>query len=317
MSLLSTDYNSGSSGDNNSGGSSDNDYEERERLSLDKYAMASFKVSGISYHEAEYGLNVYLDIDDVEVMHGMLYDRTWDGGDLIDDYDDDVMKVFGFGNWFDTNPDGTLDEELQEKFVNHRISENIGSNTFPYEFEELVTEGDDEIEMGNMSMKLTNSTKSRTILKVLTDAGHGVIDDKDSSHNWVRTNQLNLRDDILGRRIVVFYKDATFTPDGEDDEITYTDAVVLDAKTGAGITIQNGDSDSSSDSSDGGSSGTVGGSDDDDSLPEGVPEEANDIIDFMARTEETDRDQIENLVSNEADDYDLDAVAEEVERRMD
>ncbi len=37
----------------------------------------------------------------------------------------------------------------------------------------------------------------------------------------------------------------------------------------------------------------------------------------MARTEETDPESVDQLVSGEADDYDLDAVVEEVERRMD
>jgi hypothetical protein len=174
-----------------------------------------------------------------------------------------------------------------------------------------------------MSMKITNGTEYRTILKVITDAGHDVIDDKDDDFGWANEDKISLRDDLRGRRIVLFYKESSFTPDGQDEEVTYTDSVLLDADTGAGVTIQNGESDGSSSGSsdDSGSddkenSGTLGGNDDD-SLPEGVPEEADEIIDFMARTEETERDSVEQLVSGEADEYDLDAVIEEVERRMD
>jgi hypothetical protein len=280
----------------------------------------SFEVTRANEHTGDYGQNVYLDLDNVRVKHGMVYDRQWvPDGETEDTYDDTTMKVFGFGKWFDTNDDGTLDEEIQEKFINHRISESFGSNTFPYEFESLTKEGDDEIEMGNMSMKLKNSTKFRTILKVITTAGHDVINDKDDDFDWADENRIELRDDLDSKRIVLFYKKQSFTPDGDDEEVTYTDAVLLDESTGAGITIQNGDSDggsSSSENKDASEGGTLGGNDDD-ALPEGVPEEADSIIDFLARTNENNPSEVDSLVASEADDYDLDAVVEEVERRMD
>lgn len=315
MSLLETEYNSGSSGDNDSSG----DYEDRPRISMNNRAIISFVPGEISEHTGDYGQNVYVDLDDMELIHGLFYNRTWEGPDSIDDYEDKMKKLFGFGGWFETDEHGNLEEEIDEKFINHRIKENFGSNEFPYEYIDRVQEGDDPIEVGNFDMKLTNSTKNRTFLKVLTTAGHDVIDDKDDDFNWVDDSSVQLRSDLEGRRLILFYKEVTWTPDGDDESVTYTDAVVLDAETGAGVTIQNGESDSSgssgsSGSSNDGDSGTLGG-DDDDGLPEGVPEEADDIIDFMARTGETDPDQVENLVSGEADDYDLDAVVEEVERR--
>lgn len=321
MSLLSTDYNSGGStgGDSSSG----DGYEDRPRISLNNYAIISFTVGELSEYTGDYGQNVYVDLDDVELIHGLYYDRKWSGPGGADDYDDKMMKLFGFGSWFETNDDGTLEEEIDEKFINHRITENFGKNEFPYEYVDRVQEGDDPIEVGNMDMKLSNSTKNRTFLKVLTTAGHDVIDDKDDGFSWADADNIQLRPDIQGRRLILFYKHKTFTPEGDDEEVTYTDAVVLDAETGAGVTIQNGDSDSSGssgsfddsdDESD--SSGTLGGNDDD-SLPEGVPEEADEIIDFMARTNETDPDGVDQLVSGEADEYDLDAVVAEVERRID
>lgn len=318
MSLLSKDYSSGSS---TSGSDNDGDYEDRDKLSLANYAMASFVVSDLSENTGDWGQHIYADIDDVKLMHGMLYDRTWSPDDDDGSYEDDTMKLFGFGSWFETNEDGTLAEEIDEKFINHRITEKFGSNEFPYEFVELTTEGDDEIEMGNMTMKLGNSTKFRTFLKVITTAGHDIVDDEDDDFDWANENNLQLRDDIEGRRLVLFFKQKSFTPDGQDEEVTYTDAVILDAETGAGVTIQNGSSSSGGSSSDDdtdddSSGGTLGGNDGDE-LPDGVPEEADEIIDFMARTEETDRDSVESLVSGEADDYDLDAVVEEVKRRMD
>lgn len=319
MSLLDTEYNSGSStGGNNSSG-----YEERPRISLNNYAIISFTIGELSEYTGNYGQNVYVDLDDVELIHGMYYDRTWSGPAGSEDYTDKMMKLFGFGSWFKTDENGKLSEEIEEKYINHRITENFGKNEFPYEYVDMVREGQDTIDVGNMDMKLSNSTKNRTFLKVITEAGHDVIDDKEDEHSWVNEENVVLRDDLEDRRLILFFKHKSFTPDGDDKEVTYTDAVVLDANTGAGVTIQNGNSSSSTSSSSSGTSsdskdgdsGTLGGNDDD-SLPEGVPEDADEIIDFMARTGETDPDGVENLVSGEADEYDLDAVVAEVKRRM-
>lgn len=312
MSLFTTDYNSG--GSNNNDG--ENNYEERDSLKLANYAIVSFEVARLGeYTGSQYGQSVIVDVDDVRVQHGLAYDRFYDD-------EDDTMKVFGFGKWFKTNEDGTLAEEVQDDLLNKRISEEFGGEQYPYEYEGHVTEGSgDELTLGNMTMWLNNGTKNRTFLKVITKAGHDVIDDKEDDHNWANEDNLELRDDLRGRRIMLFYKKESFTPEGEDEPVTYTDAVVLDEKTGAGITIQNGDDDSSSsessaeDDSDesGGSLGdSAGGSD----LPEGVPEEAEEIIGFLVRTEETDPEQVDNLVGDEADEYDVDAVIAEVERRM-
>ncbi len=307
MSLLTTDYNSGSSSGNNG------DYEERDSLKLSNYGIVSFEVSRLDeYTGSQYGQSVFVDVDDVEVHHGLIYDRFYDD-------DDDTMKVFGFGKWFQTNEDGTLAEEIQEKYLNERINEEFGGDDYPYELEGYTTEDEETIELGDMSMSLGNSTKFRTFLKVITKAGHDVIDDDEDDYNWADEDKLELRDDLRGRRMILFFKIDSFTPDGEDEEVTYTDAVILDAKTGAGITIQNGDDDGTDDADDTDDTdgGTVGGDDDGGELPEGVPESADSIIDFMARTEETDPDQVENLVDGEADEYDLDAVIAEVESRMD
>lgn len=304
MSLLTTDYNSGSNDSDNDG-----DYEEREALKLANYSIISFEVSRLNEYTGQYGQTVFADLDDVRVSHGMVYGR-------FKDEDDNTTKVFGYGEWFQTNDDGTLAEEIQDDLINKRISEKFGGTSYPYEYEGHVTEDSgDEISLGDMSLSLANQTKYRTFLKVITDAGHDVIVDKEDDSNWANENALDLRDDILGRRIIMFFKKESFVPDGNDEEVTFTNAVILDAETGAGITIQNGESDSSGSSDDDESSGTLGGNDED-SLPEGVPAEADDIIDFIARTGETDPDQVDGLVSDEADEYDLDAVVAEVERRM-
>lgn len=307
MSLFNKDYNSGGSNDNDA---DDNDYDDNDSLKLANYAIVSFELDRLaSFTGSEYGQSVIVDLNDVRVKHGLAYDRFYSD-------DDDTKKVFGFGKWFQTNADGTLAEDVDEDLINKRISEEFGGNQYPYEYEGHTTEeNDDDLEMGDLTMWLNNATKTRTFLKVITDAGHDIVADKDDDHDWADDDALNIRDDLQGRRITLFYKKDTFKPD-DGDEVTYTDAVVLDEDTEAPITIQNGSTGSSTSSdNDQGESGTLGGTNADD-LPEGVPEEADEIIDFMARTEETDPESVEQLVQGEADDYDLDAVVGEVERRI-
>lgn len=94
--------------------------------------------------------------------------------------------------------------------------------------------------------------------------------------------------------------------DDQDEEITFTDSVVLDAETEAGITILNGDeekeSGSDSDESDESSASESGAEGGDADLPDDVDE----LVDMFARTGQDNRDSIENIVSEEApDDYDV------------
>lgn len=312
MSLFANDYNSGGSASSNDG---DYDNEERESLKLSTYGVVSFKIDRIEqYTGQQYGQSVIVDVDDVQVLDGLAYDRFYQD-------DDDTIKVFGYDKWFRTDENGQLDEDVDENLVNQRITEEFGGNDYPYDLMGRTTQEDEPIELGNMTMWLSNSTKNRTFLKVVTEAGHNVVDDKEDDHNWAVEENLDLRNDLEDRRIILFYKNASFVPDGQDEVVEFVDAVVLDEDTRAGITIQNGSSDSSSSSSSGdddGESGSLGSSSGD--LPEGVPDELNDIIGFMARTDQTDAEGVQQLVESElddgeAEDVDLDAVISEIEER--
>lgn len=309
MSLYSTDYNSGSSSDNNSGSSADGDFEDRGKLKMGKYTMVSFVVDRLAEWTGQYGQQLIIDMDDVEVLDGIIMDR---GGD-----DDDTTKVFGWETWFQTDENGQLAEDVDGDDVPTRHAESFGSNDFTYELEGSVQEGDDPIPLGNLTMWVGNQTKFRTFAKVVTPQGHDIIGDKDDDMNWLATDKLEVRDDLKGRRIVMFFREESFTPDGEDEAVEYTDATILDADSGAPITISNGSSGGSGNGSsdDGESGGSVGG---DDGLPEGVPESADDMIDFMARTDQTDPDEIETVIDSEVGDvdYDLDAVVAEIESRQ-
>ncbi|QRD99696.1 hypothetical protein VOLN27_70 [Halorubrum virus VOLN27B] len=315
MSLFDTDYNSG--GNANNGGAS-GDFEERLSLKMNNYAFISFKISRLGeYTGSSYGQSLIVDADDVEVIDGIVMERS------PGDDSDDTVKVFGWDTWFATDDNGKLTEDVTGDEVPSRHNEQFGSNDFTYKLSETVQEGDDPVSLGNCTLWLSNGTKNRTFAKVVTPAGHDVIDDKDDNYNWLDEDAIELRDDLEGRRIILSYYKDGFLPDdaeSEDDYVEYTDAKVLDADTLAGITIANsGDDGDESDESSGSSGGSLGGSDDgDDELPEGVPQAADQIIDFMANTGETNPENVEQLVNGEVGDaeYDLDAVISEIERRM-
>jgi uncharacterized membrane protein YgcG len=319
MSLFDTDYNSGGN-TNNSGDNSE--YEDRISLKMNNYAFVSFKISRLGeYTGSSYGQSLIVDADDLQVIDGIVMERS------PGDPDDDTIKVFGWDTWFATNENGQLTEDVTVDEVPSRHNEQFGSNNFTYKLMDAVQEGDDPISLGNCTMWLSNGTKNRTFAKVITPAGHDVIDEKEDDYNWLNDDLVELRDDLEGRRIILSYYKDSFVPDDPeiDDEgnpipVEYTDAKVLDADSFAGITIVNSENDgSSSDSgSSGGSSGGSVGGGDAEELPEGVPESADQIIDFMANTGETNPENVEQLVNGEVgdDDYDLEAVIGEIERRM-
>lgn len=319
MSLFDTQYNSNGS-TNNSGSDSDSeDYEDRRSLKLGKYGIVSFELDSLStWDGGNYGTSLIVDVNDVKVIDGMVYDRTKGN-------DDDTIKVFGYDKWFQTDGNGQLEEEVTDKLVNHRITEEFGGTQYPYEFLDRTTQDDDPVELGDMTMWLSNGTKNRTFAKVVTPQGHDIINEKNDNHNWLARDDPQIRDDLEGRRLILFYEKDSFNPDDADEPVEFTDAVILDEETRAGITIKNGSSSSSGNASsssgsesEASSSGSVGGNG---SLPEGVPDELDDIIGFIARTGDQNAENVQQLVQSELnddtsmDDVDLDAVMAEIENR--
>jgi hypothetical protein len=301
MSLYDTDYNSGGSSGNNSGS---DDYEDRETLKMGKYTMLSFEVSRLGEYSGDYGQSLIVDLDNVEVMDGIVMDRG-----------DGTTKVFGWETWFDTDENGKLLEDVGEDDVPSRHAESFGSNDYTYQLEDATQEDGTPISLGNMSLWMGNQTKFRTFAKVFTPQGHDIIGDKEDDYNWLATDSPQLRSDLEGRRVVMFFKEESFTPDDEDEAVTFTDATILDAASGAGITISNGSSGGSNDDDSDDDGGSVGGGT---SLPEGVPKAADEMIDFLARTDQTDPEEIEAVIDSEVGDtdYDIEAVVGEIESRQ-
>jgi hypothetical protein len=297
------------------------DYDDdRAGLLLGKHGIITAEVAGVGVND-QFGASAVLNLDDVEVIQGVITDRE----------DSKKKKVYGWSNWFDRDEEtGELvpfDEggEISIDELGRRVTESAGGDTFRYTVEEGVLEGrDDPVSLGDRDYWLSNAKKSRTVCKVLSEHGHDVIneDQKRDDFGWLvpeTGDQFNLRDDVEGRRIMLWYQNESFV--NEDDELVeFTDAVVLDAETEVGIQIQNGDADTELPETETQTGDTDETDETEDEDPQDFPEDLDDAIRMFARTNQTDPDKIGPLLEDEApEDYDLDLdkIVQEIERRAD
>jgi len=313
-----TDYNPSS----NSSGSSSNEYKDRVGLKLDKYATIEFTLDRVGLYEDSTGQKMILNMDDVEVIDGIVMDR-----------DDGKVKIFGWDQWFDRNPE-TMElvpiegDEIDRELIPERHSEQFGDNQFRYSLRETVLEadGDDSVEIEDAEFWIGNSTKARTLAKVLSTKGHGMVADKDDDFNWLsvdaRNSQFPMREDLEDRRLQLWFQRESFTPDDSDEEVTYTDAVVLDGKTEAGITIDNNGGGTGNRSESGNSVDSTHSDDSDtQERPNGrFPSGVEELIGVFARSGQTNRERVGRMIDAELDDgqtVDMDEVMDKIEARMD
>jgi len=301
---------------NNSGnGSSDNDYDDDRVFKLTKFCQVAGDIDRLNQFTGDYGQTAILGYENVEILDGMLYERSDDANKI---------KVFAWDDLYDRDEDGDLPEDLDPSTAPERKSEKVAGDTYRYELIDAAIEGrTDPVEVGSVTMFLSNSSASRTLMKTLTTAGQDAVTDPDDDFGWM-LNDLVLRPELEGRRVIQFHVEDSWTPPGDTEEVTYTAPVLLDYKTEERITIPNGDDeDSDTEQAEGGSLGDSGGSDDtsDDSggeAPSGVPDEADGLIDYFARTGEDDSENVEQMLESEVPDMgevDMDAVMSEIQQR--
>lgn len=320
-----------------SSGNSSDDYKDREAMLLDKYAIIEANLAEVGVYEGNFGMNIILNMDDAVVREGVLTERV----EQPNGEADHKLKVMGWDTWYDRNEDMELvpfeeDEEVDLNGIGRRETETHGGDKYKYSIEEGILEGRDEpVEIGDRELWLGNGKKARTIAKVLSSKGHDIIDEdnKRDDREWLDAeNELDfaLREELEGRRIMFWFEKTTLSADEIDDldeDVTFTDAVILDAETEAPITIPNdtdgtdrndgsgadGTDSDSNDSIDGGVDGADGEGDEPD-----FPKDVDEMVDMFARTGQTDPDMIGNSIRDAApDDYevDMDAVVSAIERR--
>jgi len=321
-----TEYNA------NGGATNTQDYKDRESILVGRYAIIEATLGDFGVYEGQYGQNIIPGLDDAEVLEGVICSRTDNG----DGEADEKMKVFGWDKWYDRDEEMELvpfDDggEITTDELGRRVTDEAGGDTYKYQIEAGVLEGRDEpVDIGDVELWLGNGKKARTLAKVFSAEGHDIIDDKDDDRSWLNAEDrgsFNLRDELDGRRVMIWFEQVTLTPDDIDDldeSVTYTDAVVLDAETETPITIINDEEDedgAESDSSDDGDedgSDSSGAAESGDSDGEELPGDVDELVDMFARTGQDNRDNVKNIIMDEAPDGyepDMDYIMDEIQAR--
>lgn len=261
-------------------GSSSNDFDDIT-LKLQKYSAIGVTGKRVNAFDSKYGDKLIVGFDDVEVLDGIVFQR---------DDNPDTWKVFSAAKFFNVDPDTgkvyetatedddgnvTYEDEMsaQDILEHPRVlgfSETFGGTDYFYTPIGAVVEATDDIatndavnvtttdapsiEVGEVSMLLSNKAWVRTLAKLVSEEGDDIIarttNDQGEevhvtdNHGWLTTMEPTLREGIEGRRMELFVIEET--AEFEDGETTYTTPILLDSKTEERITIDNLDGDSES-----------------------------------------------------------------------
>lgn len=281
--------NGGNGGNNNSGSFDD------ITLKLQDDGVLRVDLDRVNAADTTWGDRFIVGFDGVQVIDGIVFQRdddpeTWkvfgagkfgalnpDDGLVYetDSYNEqlsaqeilDRPKVRGFfeefgGDEYNYTPVGVVIEAGGDIAVNDDLPVDYDAD-------------DVAINVGEASMLLSNSTWVRTLAKKITSRGEGVINDngdaptsrgeehtnpKYKDHGWLTTENPDLRTELEGRTVELWYGDTTEEINGE--EVTYSQPNVVDVKTSNPaedqfnhITIENGISQPDDDGDDDTSSG--------------------------------------------------------------
>jgi len=375
------------SGSGTGSSSNDGDFDDTT-LKLQKYSAIRVTGDRVNAFDSQYGDKFIVGFDDVEILDGIVFQRedkqdTWkvfSPGKFFA-VDSDTGKVYEKAVEQDDGSMEFKNEMSAQDILEHPrvlgFSETFGGNDYFYQPVGVVVEAtgsiatnDDphvettdqpSITVGEVSMLLSNKSWVRTTAKLLTEQGNDIIATEENeegntvsvtdSHGWLTTMEPSLREGIEGREMELFIIEETQDFGGGD--VTYSTPILLDAKTGERITIDNFDGDDDGDD-DGDESAAVDGgaqaastSDDSatesiettesadepeaadeatsasdesgDDTPANVPAVLGDLIDYFARTDgEVEPDELREFAEDEVDDpddVDWDAAAAEVESR--
>lgn len=355
------------------GSTNSNDYDDTT-LKLQKYAALRVTGKRVNFADTQYGDRFIVGFDGVSVLDGVVFQRKDAPG---------TWKVFGFGHLgFEVSNDGRVYEQYDassEEFTNELSAQGILENPRVQGFSEgpfggkmyhyvpvgVVIEGaadtamnDDigaettdsgAIDVGEVSMILSNKSWVRKLAKLTTDVGESLIamtTDEDGNEvavtderDWLTTEEFDLREGLEGREMELFIIEESHTFDGDDEPTKWTTPILLDSKTGERITLDNDEADGESESeseapaeeeedeqeaepiaADGGTAAQQpADADVTDASGVDVPDVLDDLIDYFARTQgEVEPDELREFAADEVDDADAvdwEAAAAEVGQR--
>jgi hypothetical protein len=347
--------------------SSSNDYEDKT-LKLQKFSTLRVTGGRVNTADTQWGDKFIVGFENVAVIDGVVLAR---------DDKPDTWKVFGFNKFknvgvdedgvpVDDNGDELSAQEILDSPYVQGFSETFGGDDYYYEpvgvaIEQAsdvatndATTDDGAIEVGEASMLLSNKSWVRKLAKLVTASGDDYIRTEmndngnevavSDSREWFSSHDPTLRDGLEDREMELFVIEDSFTPNDQDEPITYEVPVLLDAATGERITVDNdasGEPDEDGDeaeaeaeavAADGGATTESTSTESDTAEPEttddandgggttgNVPEVLDDLIDYFARTdgEDTTEDDLREMAGDEvdADNVDWDAAVAEVYSR--
>jgi len=271
------------SGSGTGSSSNDGDFDDTT-LKLQKYSAIRVTGKRVNAFDSKYGDKFIVGFDDVEILDGIVFQRedeqdTWkvfSPGKFFA-VDSDTGKVYEKAVEQDDGSMEFKNEMSAQDILEHPrvlgFSETFGGNDYFYQPVGVVVEAtgsiatnDDlhiettdqpSITVGEVSMLLSNKSWVRTIAKLLTEQGNDIIATEENEegntvsvtdgHGWLTTMEPSLREGIEGREMELFIIEETQNFGGED--VTYSTPILLDAKTGERITIDNFDGDDDGDES--------------------------------------------------------------------
>jgi len=251
-------------------------------LKLQKYSAIRVTGDRVNAFDSQYGDKFIAGFDDVEILDGIVFQRdnkpgTWkvfSPGKFFN-VDPDTGKVYEQATPGDNGVEYSNEMSAQEILDHPRVvgfSETFGGNDYFYTPVGAIVEGSgdmatnndlevkttsDSIVVGEVSMLLSNKSWVRTLAKLITTDGDDIIAKEENdngnmvsvteSHGWLTNMDPELREGIEGREMELFIIEET--AEFDDEEVQYTTPILLDAKTGERITIDNFDGDDDDDES--------------------------------------------------------------------
>ncbi len=216
----------------NTSGSSDDDSYDRD-LVLKWKPNATFRGVLDSVHAGDnnWGQSLGIKFTDGKLVDGVLMERLDDGGNP-----DGTLKLFPWESMPVILSDDLTADDAPEVYT-----EEIVGNTYRYQLRaarlEETEDPTEPVPFGDFIMWESGgkapSAAAKIFAQTLTTLGRDAIVDRDDINNWLDVNNVELRDDLIGREVDVF----KVTKKG--DQYEFHSPIILDVATGSQVKIDN------------------------------------------------------------------------------
>jgi hypothetical protein len=301
-------------GGNDSGNNSGNDFdnEDNDTLTLARNTAIETTLVDAFQFEKSWGATLGVNLGDVELLDGILMQKR---------EDETKLKLFSWEEFgFERDEDGVAQVDDDKIPNNHMIK--VGENTHNYDMLDYAIEGaegsaGESALVGDVTIMMNKSSKARTLAELILEAGEGATGDGDAwgdDHGWLRDDVADLRDELEGRTVELFYRRISYENDDGDSK-SYDQATLIDSKTGNVIREPGNDEE---DEEPGGEVGGTSGETDAD-----FPEAGQPVLDIFLNNADTDgvpnEGEVENMLDAQVEEVsqsDVDYVINQVEEEV-